>query len=442
MKKNLFPEVLLLMLVVFLTAFIGCTEHQTAPPNQGENEKTTAIPNENKQGEETGTGGESLKEPADKDKKTQQPSSEKTSLYDNNNRVKTNDPVKNFISGCSLYEPLQHGNITIIPIEAPAAELSGKLLTLDKALSEKTFIVGEISDSGSVNTLSVKNNSDSPVFIMAGEILKGSKQDRVLEKDLIIPQKSKKINVNAFCVESNRWRYSSSNFYSLGENANVSVRKSAKFSNSQSKVWMAVGGTNHAAVAAPEGSLSYSYQSENFKTKKKEYIGKFKDLPSQMPKVNGVMVLVDGKVMVADIYANPAIFRQYWKKLLDSYILEAMYQEGMAKAGKEEKTKVTKADKDGKEEAKKEEDKDEIKNKEAQKEKEKPVDQAKNFLKQVNEAEVTYTDSPGTGKQAKITSEKIRGAGILRKDIPIHMDIYPRGEDEKEDENSGLQRRY
>ena len=53
--------------------------------------------------------------------------------------------------------------------------------------------------SGSVNTLIAKNISTDTIFIMAGEVVKGGKQDRVIGKDVVIPP-GKEINLSAFCV--------------------------------------------------------------------------------------------------------------------------------------------------------------------------------------------------------------------------------------------------
>src|SRR5262249_5531978 len=53
--------------------------------------------------------------------------------------------------------------------------------------------------------LVVENLSpDVEVYIQAGDIVKGGRQDRVLSYDLIVPPRSGKVPLAAFCVEAGR----------------------------------------------------------------------------------------------------------------------------------------------------------------------------------------------------------------------------------------------
>ena len=56
------------------------------------------------------------------------------------------------------------------------------------------------------------NNSKRPLILLAGEIVTGGKQDRVIGKDRIIPAESDPIDLGVFCVEPGRWTGSSAKF--------------------------------------------------------------------------------------------------------------------------------------------------------------------------------------------------------------------------------------
>ena len=56
------------------------------------------------------------------------------------------------------------------------------------------------------------NNSKRPLILLAGEIVTGGKQDRVIGKDRIIPAESDPIDLGVFCVEPGRWVGSSDRF--------------------------------------------------------------------------------------------------------------------------------------------------------------------------------------------------------------------------------------
>src|SRR4029077_17374623 len=56
------------------------------------------------------------------------------------------------------------------------------------------------------------NNSKRPLLLLAGEIVTGGKQDRVIGKDRIVPAESDPGDLSVFCVEPGRWVATSSNF--------------------------------------------------------------------------------------------------------------------------------------------------------------------------------------------------------------------------------------
>jgi len=64
----------------------------------------------------------------------------------------------------------------------------------------------KLNETGSVNQLSIDNLSTAYIFIQAGDIVKGGKQDRTLKTDMIIAPNSTSIPLNSFCVESGRWK--------------------------------------------------------------------------------------------------------------------------------------------------------------------------------------------------------------------------------------------
>src|SRR4029077_20934246 len=56
-----------------------------------------------------------------------------------------------------------------------------------------------------VNRLGLGNNSKRPLLLLAGEIVTGGKQDRVIGKDRIVPPESDPVDLSVFCVEPGRW---------------------------------------------------------------------------------------------------------------------------------------------------------------------------------------------------------------------------------------------
>src|SRR6186997_3010164 len=102
-----------------------------------------------------------------------------------------------------ISSPYTHKNLTIFLIHGKDQNSKGNVMTLQEAMERKLFVVYETSE---VNELEVENLSkELDVFIQSGDIVKGGKQDRVLAVSIIIPARSGRVKIEAFCVESERW---------------------------------------------------------------------------------------------------------------------------------------------------------------------------------------------------------------------------------------------
>jgi len=80
------------------------------------------------------------------------------------------------------------------------------------------------------------------VFVNAGDIVKGGRQDRYLVNSLIVPPKSGKIDLASFCVEAGRWsqrgRESAAHFSASKFTAPSSeIKLAAQYHMNQQRVW-------------------------------------------------------------------------------------------------------------------------------------------------------------------------------------------------------------
>ena len=244
--------------------------------------------------------------------------------------------------------PYQSGNLSIFLIHAepmPGGGAAGAYLTLDEALAGGLAAVYE---TGDVNELQVENKSkDRMLFIQAGDIVKGGRQDRVLSVDLILPPGSGRTAITAFCVEQGRWSArageSAQQFASAEKSlAGKDLKLAAKSARSQTEVWNAVAETQAKLaasvgeeVAAPASPTSLQLSLEN-KTLT-EAIGKHKaalaDLAESNPDASGYVYAINGKISGGDLYASPALFRKLWPRLLEASVTEAVAEAADGAAG-------------------------------------------------------------------------------------------------------------
>src|SRR5205809_4571600 len=98
--------------------------------------------------------------------------------------------------------PHVHENLAIFLIHGEDRATGKNWLTLQEALEKKKAVVRETSN---VNELIIENTGDdTTIYVEAGDIVKGGKQDRCIGNDLVI-ESGVKTPVGAFCVEHGRW---------------------------------------------------------------------------------------------------------------------------------------------------------------------------------------------------------------------------------------------
>jgi hypothetical protein len=246
-------------------------------------------------------------------------------------------PVKPAAPEYRLSKAVQHDNLTIFFLVG-ADQLKGqRILTLDEALRDRKVIVHETKN---VNELAIENVSGEAVFVQAGDIVKGGQQDRVLALDGIIQPKSGKLPISSFCVEQGRWaarggedskKFSRSQQQLIGNDLKIAARSSKsqrgvwkEVAEQQKKLMMATG--KEVKDAQSSTSLQLTLENKNVAEAIEVYR---KKLEGQLPptddgNVIGYAVVINGKVMSADIYANSDLFRRLWPKLVRASILEAV----------------------------------------------------------------------------------------------------------------------
>src|SRR5258706_260710 len=158
-----------------------------------------------------------------------------------------------------LLEPVRYGNLSIFPVVSTRAYDTSWFLTLDEGLASGEIQVREQGSEGmarsrdgvvrladsngaSVNQLVLINRSKRPLLLLAGELVSGGKQDRIIGKDRIVPVGAEPLPLDVFCVEHGRWIGSSSQFSASKTIVHPSVREQAAVEQKQTEVWAAVAG--------------------------------------------------------------------------------------------------------------------------------------------------------------------------------------------------------
>lgn len=263
-----------------------------------------------------------------------------------------------------ISDPKVHENLAIYFVHGPSAP--GPVpLTLQEAVAGGTVVV---SETGQVNELVIENTGAGEVFIQAGDIVKGGKQDRVLTVSLLLPPKSGKVPIASFCVEQGRWanrgkedvaRFNSANEAMPSRAALLAMvappmrnaepsAPSARLSNlsggdetskKQRRVWDNVARTQEnlraglgGEVASPQSatSLQLSLENEKLKAARADYVKSLQAAGEAGDDIIGYVVAINGQLSSANIYPSNGLFRKMWGKQLVASVTEAIGERARA----------------------------------------------------------------------------------------------------------------
>jgi hypothetical protein len=295
-------------------------------------------------------------------------------------------PLEQANNSYRVLAPIESGNLLLFPVVRVGSKAPGAMpfLTLDEGI--KTGEV-EVTEAGKVrglvrprgpatppnaapifhddryrgypeepargdevNTLVLVNNSKQPLLLLAGEIVTGGKQDRVIAKDRIVPAGGDPIDLSVFCIEPGRWTESSSTFGGAAKSpvhsfmVQPTVRQQAMVGKSQQQVWDSVHGaisqmvgasasetvTVDGPASAPTTSYAKVMQNSAVSEKVDEAVApvmKSRDqVLAQLRQENaiGVVVAVRGEIVWADLFADTELLSRYWTKLVRSYAAESL----------------------------------------------------------------------------------------------------------------------
>lgn len=280
----------------------------------------------------------------------------------------------------AVLAPVSYKNLTIFPVRGADLAGSSDYITLDEGTKAGTVLITEkgaqqatvrrrqgrghvyasngapvqqevsYNSGASVNELALVNRSGKKLLLLAGEVIVGGKQDRIVQEDRVIPPVSVPVALSVFCVEHGRWtpRSASYNgggagsartaagtvgpvvanapekFDSLGAVAHPKLRAASQDRKEQSAVWDEVS-KNNAKLGTKTSTDTYQevYSNKKVAGQLDDYVRTLEREVLQ-PGVVGVVVARNGEPVWADVFASQRLFASYWPKLLKSYAVDAI----------------------------------------------------------------------------------------------------------------------
>jgi hypothetical protein len=225
--------------------------------------------------------------------------------------------------------PIAYRGLTVFAVypSGPAVP-SGRYLTLEEALARKLLDVEELPQA-EVNRVSVTSRAAQPIYLMAGDMILGGKQDRIVARDTLVPPGAREFVVEVFCVEHGRWE--GQMHFTAGDVASGSLRYEAQKTKEQTRVWERVA-REARTLAAASASGSYRAVARNpvAQADTDATVRALAGPLSRDREAVGMIVAIHGTVVAADIFRDGDLFRKQLPRLLKSYALDAIQEKPAA----------------------------------------------------------------------------------------------------------------
>jgi len=235
--------------------------------------------------------------------------------------------------------------LRLVPITASSDFISSQepvagYTVLNEILQNEHFRIsekkpyGRFDDRGAVNALTVQNKTDANVLLLAGDVVQGGNQDRVIGEDRVIAARSIE-DIPVFCVEHGRWTYNEDNalnesdkkifafrgYYNMASSA---IRKSVRRGN-QGEVWDNVAAiTNQQNATSSTKAYAALDNNDEFANQRLSYQRFFEDKLEGNTHIVGFIALSGNKIIGADIMGHPELLNRQFKALVNSYATDAI----------------------------------------------------------------------------------------------------------------------
>jgi hypothetical protein len=240
--------------------------------------------------------------------------------------VRDIEPLAAALDAVTLGPPLHHRALTVFPLLATGWPETG-WLTLGEA--GDAVSIAEVSEQGSVPSLTVTNAGDRPLLLLDGEELVGAKQNRVLNTTVLVGAGATLV-IPVSCVEQGRWSYRGKRFAksdvsliaslrrAKAARVSASLRRGAGHDGGQAEVWDDLAAfADERGVTSPTGAMHDVYVHHAGE------IGAAREALAAQPGQVGAIVHVSGQWAGLDLLATPGLFASLWPGVYAGYAADA-----------------------------------------------------------------------------------------------------------------------
>jgi hypothetical protein len=299
---------------------------------------------------------------------------------------KNTNQFQDFLSGLVLAQAMDLKELQILPLVSEKP-VEVPLKPLAEVLPSGQIEVEEVSHSGSVPEILVKNGSQFDVLILDGEELLGAKQNRIVNVTIIVAAMSKLI-VPVTCVEAGRWGYRGRQFTSSpsylypslrrGKHLDVmgSLKAGLGLRSDQGRVWGDISGKMRRMGTSSDSEAMADMMEQSLRREKPVEV---KPKKGQV----GYFAFIRQGFAGGDFFASPNLCSSSFGRMTTSYQFESM-----------------------------------------DKHIEFPQIDAEEIVEDVKSAEMKWLDVPGKGEHYRYRGKLVEGMLTVLDGVPVHVAVF------------------
>ena len=235
------------------------------------------------------------------------------------------DPLHRLLRHIEVGRPYSYGRLTVFPLALRNRGNAPDIRTLDEALSHGWITIRE-QEHAQVSEVVVRNESVQPVFLMAGEILGGGRQDRIIRNDVLVRLGQDPVSVPVYCVEQDRWNGPRASFDRAPYLAGQAMRNLAARAAPQDAIWTEVDHQlKQSGVSAPTRSYQSLYSDRDTSRRIDTVVERFRDLRTGY--TVGLVIVDPGRGVSGDVFGDPDICARLWDKIIRSHAADVVLED-------------------------------------------------------------------------------------------------------------------
>jgi len=234
--------------------------------------------------------------------------------------------VDRYLAILRVENGMEFGGMTLFPLSRDGTSPL-RYRVLSETLDDGSVEVRE-KPWASVPELWLVNRSDDMVFVMDGEEVIGGKQNRMVNASFLIAPRSE-LMLPVTCVEHGRWHDVGPRFapgeaapsflrMEKEEQVRIHLRSERRPRADQGAVWEAIAARQREErFASPTGALNDLYRHRAVS------LAEYQRAFPYMDGAVGLAVALNGRMVGADLFDQPATAAKLWDKLVRSYAVDA-----------------------------------------------------------------------------------------------------------------------